>query len=193
MRKDRTKKADDPILGLYSNAHVAILEGIISRKDAIESELRIAAKNLCKEANELLNDAKWTRYGKQIGLATRNHRTYFGPRIVWVSYTRDKHLVLKPNNKTEREEAAKAAASANTGTHKAKHLRFTREIPGRENGRYPDKIFRQFAPELRDSLIAIEHRAGDLRALTSEYRALLKWAEAEAIRHGITTAKAGEM
>ena len=53
------------------------------------------------------------------------------------------------------------------------NVRFTPELPGRVNGRYPKTIFRGFSPDLREALYDIEDNCAALRERMSCWRATL--------------------
>lgn len=128
---------------------------ILARRDAIVEELFAEARALCEEANDVLKGRKDVKFeGPFIGLACRSRKGRFGPIIVWVRYTIRKRTL---SNGSE--------------------TRFSREIPGRRNFRYPNKTFKGL-DELRTArLIEIEARAAALRQKVSQWGAIFAFCE----------------
>lgn len=128
---------------------------IIDRWEHLHAELYEDAKVIADDCHAILRaHTKEVKYAPPISLAVRLQRGWLGPKLVWVSYTRKKRAVEGGGSK-----------------------RFTRELPGRKNGKYPASIFKSFTPELRHLLVGIEARAACLRARVTFWRRLMKDAE----------------
>lgn len=136
-----------------------IADQIIERWEHLHAELYEDAKNITTDCHAILRaHTKEVKYAPAISLAVRLQRGELGPKLVWVSYTRKKRAVEGGSS-----------------------IRFTREVPGRKNGKYPTSIFKSFSPELRVLLVGIEDRAARLRARVTFWRQLLK--DAARIEH----------
>ncbi len=136
-----------------------IASQIIDRWEHLHAELYEDAKTIANDCHAILRaHTKEVKYAPPIALAVRLQRGALGPKLLWVSYTRKKRSVEGGGTK-----------------------RFTRELTGRKNGKYPTSIFKSFSPELRVLLVGIEDRAARLRARVTFWRQLLK--DAARIEH----------
>ncbi len=138
--------------GYPKEGQIAAAKALIAQADAIHSELFDAANELKDECHELIRDSQVRRYKKPpCTLSVRSLSGQIGPKIVWVSYSK---------NKITRKSGAPT--------------RFTREITGRRNGRYSKTIFSGYEEEIRPRLWEIEDRAAALRQRVSFWRATIK-------------------
>ncbi len=138
--------------GYPKEGQIAAAKALIAQADAIHSELFDAANELKDECHTLIRESQVRRYRKPpCTLSVKNLSGQIGPKIIWVSYSKAK--IERIN---------------------AKPVRFTREITGRKNGRYPKTIFSGYEKEIRPRLWEIEDRAAALRQRVSFWRATLK-------------------
>ncbi len=138
--------------GYSKEGQIAAAKALVAQADAIHSELFDAANELKDECHELIRRSGVRRHRKPpFALAVKNLSGQIGPKIVWISYSK---------KKVERVGA--------------EPVRFTEEIRGRKNGRYPKSIFNRFEKDLRPRLCEIEDRAAALRQRVSFWRAAIK-------------------
>ena len=138
--------------GYPKEGQIAAAKALIAQADAIHSELFDAANELRDECHELIRKSDVRRYRKPpFTLTVKSLSGQIGPKIVWISYSK---------TKVERVNAIP--------------VRFTEEIRGRKNGRYPKSIFNRFEKDLRPRLWEIEDRATALRRRVSFWRATIK-------------------
>lgn len=123
------------------SASKAIARQIVSNADSIEAELISEAKNLARETYELIK-----RYHEDTSrkppctLSVKSSKGTFGVNLLWISFTHKKRRL-------------------STG----EEVRFTSEIRGRKNGKYPRSTFRYYNEHLREQLWDVEQRAAELR------------------------------
>ena len=134
-----------------NQAQIDACRKLLERLDDIHLDLFEAAKALKLECEDVLRQDTSKKYRKPpFSLAVRSESGKVGPKIVWVSFAK------KPNMVQDGQP-----------------LRFTRELPGRSNGRYPKTIFSAFHSPTREALIDIENRAAVLRKRIFFWRATL--------------------
>lgn len=147
--QDRHKNQDQ------KQGQIAAAKAIIAQADAVSSELFETATALKKECHELIRTGDAKRYRKPpCTLAVKSETRKIGPKIVWVTFSSNK-VMLK----------------------NAKPVRFTDEVRGRKNGRYPKRIFNQFDEDLRAKLWQIEGRAVAIRERVTFWRATINQAK----------------
>lgn len=114
---------------------------LFEHRDAIEVELYEAAKALKHECEAVLKlDAAQRHRKPPCSLSVRNEPGKFGPKIVWVTFSWSQF-------------------QSDDGTK----TRFTREVRGRTNGKYPKTTFTVYKSPTREAVIDIEDRAAALR------------------------------
>lgn len=146
----------------YSHEHqyqkhgqLATATAILEQKEAINAELFEEATDLKDECHELIRKGDARHFRKPpCTLSVRSESRRIGPKLLWVKFTANKVHVQN-----------------------SKRIRFTEEIPGRKNGRYPKRIFNKYDDELRHQLSELEDRAAELRQRISFWRATIKQAE----------------
>lgn len=121
---------------------------LIDSEEQIHFELVDEAKRMKAEFEELLElDTLRSVRRPPVALSVKVRNNQFGPTLVWVRYTPGK--ITKTNGDV---------------------VRFTDEVRGRVNFRYPARIFKGYEPELRLRLIELENRAVELRKRTVFWR-----------------------
>lgn len=128
---------------------------ILDRLDHLHVDLHSEAMTLIQEAKEVISARVRYRFERSpCVLSVRNEAGKIGPKIIWVVPTQVK---------------TEGAAS--------QRRVYTKELPGRKNGRYPPRTFKDFDPQTRDHLIELEGRAAALRAKITYWRKLIKQQE----------------
>lgn len=127
----------------------ALSRTLMEHYSELEIEFVAVAKALCEECHGLIraHDGQRKHRKPPVSLTHKRASGRFGPNIVWVSYTSDKRVGQRGNL-----------------------VRFTSEVPGRRNLRYPRSIFRDYDPALREMLWEVECRAVPLRERISHWR-----------------------
>jgi hypothetical protein len=132
---------------------------LIDQLETIEGQLCRQASALVKKANDMIiaQDSPNDRFPPLL-LQFRVGSRPFDNRLVWARYTPKKYNLR--------------------GTAK----RFSKEVPGRRNGKYRSYIFNVFDEPLRSELIAIEKEATVLRRRMSFWGSVRR--EAKGILQG---------